>query len=88
MFWVYQIIDNAVGHEYYKVGCEEYKVDSDNFQIILNSFEMKDELISFLDENGIEYEQINKAENENYIILGSTGVQFDDSGKIYGEERK
>ena len=41
---------------------------------------MKGELIKFLKENGIEYEIINKADNENYIILVSTGVLLEDSG--------
>jgi hypothetical protein len=82
------MIDNAIGHGYYKVSCEEYKIDADNFQTILNSFDIEEDLIKFLEQNGIDFELINKASNENYIILGSTGVLFDDSGKIIGEERK
>ena len=86
IFWIYQIIDNAVGHGYYKVSCEEYKANSDILEWTLRSYQNKDELINFLKDKGIQFEIYNKANNENYVVIGTIGIQFNDDGEIITEE--
>jgi hypothetical protein len=88
LFWMYQVIYTAVGHGYYQVSCEEYKENSDILNTTLNGFENVDDLIAFLEKHKIEFEIINKADNENYIIIGSLGTQFLDNGEIVSENEK
>lgn len=88
LFWKYQVIDSAVGHGYYKVTCEEYKENSDILNAALNRFENTDALTAFLEKHEIEFETLNKADNENYITIGSLGIQFLDNGKIVKENEK
>ena len=88
LFWVYQVIDTAVGHGYYQVSCEDYKENSDILEAILISFVNKNDLTTFLKELEIEFETINKSDNENYIIIGSLGIQFRDNGEIVTEIKK
>ena len=88
LFWIYQVINTAVGHGYYQVSCEEYKTNSDILEAALNSFENKNELTDFLEDQKIEFETINKADDENYIIIGSIGIQFLDNGEIVMENEK
>ncbi|OHX63962.1 hypothetical protein [Flammeovirga pacifica] len=82
IFWIYQVIDTAVGHGYYQVSCEEYKVDSDILNSTLNGFEKIDDLIAFLKKHEIEYNTIYKVDNENYILIGSIEIQFLDNGEV------
>lgn len=82
LFWIYQVIDTAVGHGYYQVSCQEYKANSDILNATLNSFENINDLTAFLEKYEIEFNLINKAENENYIIIGSLGLQFLENGEI------
>ncbi len=50
LFWIYQVIDNAVGHKYYQVNYKEYKENSDILKATLISFDNKNDLTSFLEE--------------------------------------
>ena len=88
LFWIYQVIDTAVGHGYYQVSCEEFKENSDILNATLNGFENIDELTAFLEKHEIEFETINIADNEIYIIIGSLGIQFLDNGEIVTENEK
>ena len=85
-FWIYQVVDNAVGHGYYKASCEEYKANSEILELTLRSYGDKDELIDFLEEKAIQFEIHNKADNENYIVIGTLDIQFNDDGEIIMEK--
>lgn len=87
LFWVYQVIDTAVGHGYYQVNCEEYKSNSDILEFTLRSYSSKDELIRFLEDKNIQFETYHKADNENYVVIGKLGIQFDDDGNRINEEK-
>lgn len=88
LYWIYQVFDTAVGLGYYQVSCEEFKENSDILNATLNGFENIDELTAFLEKYEIEFKTINKADNENYIIVGSLGIQFLDNGEIVTEKEK
>lgn len=49
IFWIYLVIDTAVGHEYYQASCAEFKEKSDILYTTLDGFENIDDLTAFLE---------------------------------------
>lgn len=78
-FWIYQTIDNAVGHSYYKVSCDEYYNDMVEFKKILGTLKTKKETIGFLENYNVKYDSIQKG-TDFIITLNSFSVTFDNNG--------
>lgn len=70
IFWIYQIIDNAIGQNYYQVSCDEYHNDMVEFKEILETKLTKEEAIEFLKMNNVEYDSFQKG-TEYIITLNS-----------------
>ena len=80
IFWHYQTIDNAVGHNYYTLSCEEYKKDTDQFVKILGLNQSENDMISFLEKTDIKYNGFEKG--EDYV------VQFNSFDFIFWKDGK
>ena len=87
VFWIYQTIDNAFGHSYYKVSCDEYYQDMLKFKQILETKSTKKEAIDFLETNKVEYESFQKGA-EFIITFDSFALEYDDNGKLITTELK
>ena len=68
IFWIFLVIDTAVGHEYYQASCAEFKEKSDILYTTLNGFENIDDITAFLEKYEMEFDIIKKVDNENHII--------------------
>ena len=86
-FWIYQTIDNAVGHSYYKVSCDEYYQDMLKFKQILETKSTKTEAIDFLELNKVEYDSFQKG-TEFIISFNSFALTFDEKGILILNEEK
>lgn len=85
IFWVYQTIDNAVGHTYYKVSCEEYYQDMLKFKQIVETKSTRKEAINFLKINKIKYESFQKG-TEYIIIFNSFALVYDEKWELISSE--
>jgi hypothetical protein len=81
-FWIYQTVDNAVGHSYYKVSCDEYYQDMLKFKQILETRSTKTEAI-----NKVEYDSFQKG-TEFIISFNSFALTFDEKGILKLNEEK
>ncbi len=85
--WAYQTLDLGIARNYEKITCEEWKSDAKNLESILKSFKTKNQIFEFLNSNNIKYEKIEKEKgNENYIVLGSFSILYNDLGEVIGLE--
>ncbi|MBE7688881.1 hypothetical protein [Tenacibaculum finnmarkense] len=84
VFWIYQIIDNAVGKSYYEVSCKEYRKDAVAFQKIVENRQKQIRIIALLKENNIQFEEFEKG-NEYIINLNSFSIRFDEKGNKINE---
>jgi len=81
VFWIYQVLDNAVGNDYYKVSCNEYHGDMLGLKKVLDSKKTKIETLDFLNEHAIEYDSFQKG-NEFIISLNSFDLTFNAQGNL------
>jgi hypothetical protein len=86
LLWLYNTIDNAVGHHYYSIGCEEYRQDAEVCHHLLASSASKDEVIRLLDSGEIHYETFDKG-TEFIISLHSFDLVFDKDGRLVTRDR-
>lgn len=85
IFWIYQSIDNAVGHSYYKVSCDEYYQDMLKFKQFIETKSTKEEAIDFLELNKVEYDSFQKG-TEFIITFSSFDLTYDKNGKLIPSE--
>ena len=81
IFWIYQTIDTAVGHNYYKVSCDGYYQDMLKFKQILETKSTKEEALSFLKTNNVEFDSLQKG-TEFFISFNSFALEYDENGKL------
>ena len=86
-FWIYQAIDNAVGHSYYKVSCDEYYQDMLRFKQILDAKTTKMEAINFLKKNKVEFASFQKGA-EFIITFDSFALEYDTDGRLISSTNK
>lgn len=84
-FWIYQIIDNAVGMDYYKVSCNEYHGDMLELKKVLDLKKTKTESLQFLDEHGVDYDSFQKG-NEFIITMNSFDLTFNEEGNLVSSD--
>lgn len=81
LFWVYEILDNAVDKSYYKVVCNENHEDMLKLKSVLDTKKNKQLTIKFLNEHKIKYESFQKG--ENFVIqLSSFELIFNSKGLL------
>lgn len=85
LFWVYQVVDNAIGMTYYKDSCGRFQQDTDKLIQILESKTTKETAIDFLEQHNILYESFPKG-NEFIIQLNSFSIIFNNDGKLLRTE--
>lgn len=81
LFWFYQMLDNAVANNYYRVGCEEFLTDATTLKNILQTKGDKDEVISYLDNEEVKYEAFEKGD-QFVITLGSFDMVFNAENEL------
>lgn len=81
LFWIYQTINNALGHDYYKVSCDEYYKDAFNLRKVLESKSDIVGVIEFLENNKIEYESFQKG-TDSVINLNSFDLIYNKKGEL------
>ncbi|CAM1349453.1 hypothetical protein [Tenacibaculum crassostreae] len=87
LFWVYQIIDSAVGRSYYETSCNEYERDRAILIKIAQSKEAKDDLLEFLNKNDLPHGYFPKG--NNYVVsFSSFSLIFDNKGKLIDEQKR
>lgn len=84
VFWLYNVIDNALAHDDYKTQCEFYHKDAIEFEKVLSKLEKQEEMMRFLDKNEIDYDSLQKG-NESIILLNSFEFTFDKNGILIAE---
>lgn len=81
LFWVYEILDNAVDKNYYKVVCNENYEDMLKLKSVLDNKKKKELTLNFLNENKIGYESFHKGE-EFVVQLSSFELIFNSEGVL------
>lgn len=85
IFWVYQVLDNAVANNYYRVSCEEFLTDATALKKILETKGEKDEVISYLDSEEVSYNAFEKGDRF-VITLGSFDMVFNAENELVSSE--
>lgn len=85
LFWLYQIIDNAVGMTYFKDSCTNYQDDMIELKRILDYKDSKKTAIEFLELHRVKYDSFQKA--DNFIIqLNSFDMIYDKNEQLLKSE--
>ncbi len=85
IFWIYQVVDNAIGMTYYKDSCEDFQSDMIQLKSILEKKTTKESAINFLEQNGVDYNSFPKG-NEFIIQLNSFDMIFNENGELTKSE--
>lgn len=81
VYWLYQTVDNAVGHSYYQVNCEEWKDDLKELKKVLPIELNKNDMVNFLAHKDIAYNGFAKGE-EFVIQLHSFDFVYNQNGQL------
>ena len=72
-------MNNAVGNHYFKESSNESLKDSENFKNLIDSKKTRAELITFLANNKLDYDDFYK--DEHYVVsFNSFSVEYDKYG--------
>lgn len=85
IFWIYVILDNAVGMTYFKDTCTKHEGDMLVLKGILETKLTKENTISFLNQHKVKFESFPKGD-EFVIQLNSFDIIFNKEGHLINSD--